>query len=66
AALKERALKIKLANDVVDLGNIVRISAWLSIATRQADELQKVRSNFKAINDVLDELNKICLTQANK
>jgi methyl-accepting chemotaxis protein len=65
-ALKERVLKVKLGNDVIDLGNAVRLGAWRAIATRDAKALEQVRANFKPINATLDELNVICRTAANK
>jgi methyl-accepting chemotaxis protein len=65
-ALKERALKIKLANDVVDLGNAVRLGAWKAVATGESKELLHVRAEFKKINANLDELDKISVDQLNK
>jgi methyl-accepting chemotaxis protein len=64
--LKERAKKITLANDVVDLGNAVRIAAWRAIATRDSKALEEVRGNFKHINAKLDELNAICVQKISK
>jgi methyl-accepting chemotaxis protein len=64
--LESRALKIKLANDIVDLGNAVRIGAWKAVAMRDKEQLVEVRATFTKINALLDQLNDLCVDPADK
>jgi methyl-accepting chemotaxis protein len=54
--LVERAKKIAVANEIVDLGNAIRIGAWKSIATRDPDHFQETQKMFAEVNRKLDEL----------
>ena len=65
-ALKLRAKKILVANDVVDLGNAIRIAAWKSIALRTIKGLDEAQDMFKNVNMKLDELTKVCTDPVNK
>ncbi|HNV69787.1 MAG TPA: chemotaxis protein, partial [Candidatus Ozemobacteraceae bacterium] len=61
----ERIHKIALANDIVDLGNEVRILNWQSQATRDPAKIQKAMPEFDKIVEKLEELRKITRQEAN-
>ncbi len=50
-ALEDRRLKIAMANDVIDLGNEIRIAAWQSQAANDPHVFEKVLPNFAAIQE---------------
>ncbi|MFH1136748.1 MAG: methyl-accepting chemotaxis protein [Pseudomonadota bacterium] len=57
--LEERHLKISLVNDIIDLGNEVRIAAWRSQALRDPKIIQDVMRNFEAMDAKFLELRAI-------
>jgi methyl-accepting chemotaxis protein len=57
--LKERLQKLNWGNDVVDLGNAVRMAAWKSQALRDPQLIEAAQPNFDKINATLDNLKKI-------
>ena len=63
--LRERVKKITLCNDVIDLGNAVRIAAWKSQSLRDPKIMQDVQVNFEKIDKILDEMKPICHTEIN-
>ena len=63
--LKERLKKVTLCNEVIDLGNAVRIGAWRSIATRDPDDFKETMKKFPEINAKLDELKAITRLEVN-
>lgn len=63
--LKERIKKTVLCNDVIDLGNSVRIGAWKAIATRDPVLFKDTMKRFSEINGKLDELKAITRQEVN-
>jgi methyl-accepting chemotaxis protein len=63
--LQERVKKTVLCNDVIDLGNAVRLGAWKAIATRDPDHFRDVMSKFAEIEAKLDALEAITRLQVN-
>ncbi len=56
AALRERLLKINLINDVIDLGNAVRVANFKAQATRETELLQEGIRRFAEIDQRIAEL----------
>ena len=54
--LAERAEKVALSNNVIELMNAVRIANWQSQASRDQEILRKKLSNFDLIKTELDKL----------
>ncbi|MBI5095365.1 MAG: methyl-accepting chemotaxis protein [Candidatus Hydrogenedentes bacterium] len=54
--LKERVRKTVICNDIIDLGNGVRIGTWHAIATRDPKLFQEAEKLFDQVNKKLDEL----------
>lgn len=52
----ERLHKITVINDVIDLGNSVRIATWRAQAEREVRMIHEAQESFKPINAKLDEL----------
>lgn len=65
AKLKERVHKIDLCNDVVLLGNALRIGAWKAIAERDPNGFQSSMKLNEQIVQKLDELKKITVQERN-
>jgi methyl-accepting chemotaxis protein len=65
AALLERVAKINLANDIVDVGNTIRIAAWRGQAERDNQVISAVMPRFDDINTMLDELIKTTRQKVN-
>ncbi len=59
AKLKERITKINLCNDIIDLGNIIRIGTWQAIATRDPRLFEATEKKFDDVTVKLDALKKI-------
>ena len=64
-AMEERALKIDVANEIVDVGNYIRIGTWQAIATRDPKLFQETEKRFEDVNRKLDDLKKITHDDAN-
>jgi methyl-accepting chemotaxis protein len=64
AKLDERIRKVALANDVIDLGNLIRIGTWQSIASRDPKLFQDTEKKFDDVNKKLDELKTITHLEA--
>lgn len=60
--LNERFKKITLVNDIIDLGNAVRLAAWKSQAQREPSIIQDAYAKFDAMKDKFSELRKIVRT----
>ncbi len=58
-ALKERHQKITLCNDIIELGNECRLTAWKSVAERDPKLIQDIQGNFDQINQKLETLRPI-------
>jgi methyl-accepting chemotaxis protein len=52
----ERTSKIDLCNDIIDLGNNIRVGAWKAIATRDPELFKETTKKFDQVNSKLDEL----------
>ncbi|MCF8077086.1 MAG: methyl-accepting chemotaxis protein, partial [Desulfotignum sp.] len=55
----ERQTKITLVNDIIDLGNATRISAFKSQALRNPEVMEEAIKNFTQINTLFESLKKI-------
>jgi methyl-accepting chemotaxis protein len=66
AELKERLLKVTLANDIIDRGNRLRIANWKSEALRNPALAQAALSEFPFIEQKLRELAPITKQADNK
>ena len=65
AKLKERVRKTVLCNDVIDLGNWIRLGTWQAIATRDPKLFQETEKKFDEVNARLDELKAITVQEVN-
>ena len=63
--LEERRHKVALANDIIDLGNAIRIAAFRSAAERNPAVAEAALPNFTTINEKLTELTAITRQEAN-
>ncbi len=54
--IRERSLKMNLANDVIDAGNAVRLAAWRAQAERDPKIVTEAQKNFVTIKAKLDEM----------
>jgi methyl-accepting chemotaxis protein len=59
AALKERLDKITYVNDIIDLGNEVRVANYKSQATREPETMRQAISKFDLIEQKYRDLEKI-------
>ncbi len=57
--LKERITKTSLCNEVIDLGNNIRVGTWQAIATRDPKLFQETEKKFDEVNKKLDALKAI-------
>jgi methyl-accepting chemotaxis protein len=62
--LLERQKKLTLANDVIDLGNWIRVGTWQAIATRDPKLFQETEKKFDDVNAKLDALKAITRLEA--
>ncbi len=65
AKLKERATKITMVNDVINLGNQTRIACFKSQALRDPKLIRDAQGNFDAMNKKFDELRAITRQEVN-
>ena len=65
AKLVDRLAKINKINDIIELGNEVRVANYKGQATGDLKMLQEAIANFAEINSRLDELKKITRQEAN-
>lgn len=63
--IEDRVRKVNLVNDVIDLGNAIRIGTWQSIANRDPKLFQETERKFDDVNKKLDELKAITKQQVN-
>ena len=63
--LAERLQKITMANDVIDLGNDVRVKNFKSQALRNPALAKEALANFDKMNTLLDNLKKITRKDVN-
>ena len=65
SAVEDRVGKIGLANDIVDLGNTIRIGNFKAQATRDPVLFQETQKKFSQVNQKLDELKAITKQEFN-
>ena len=53
--LLERSFKITKANDIIDVGNLLRISAWRSQAERDPAVIEAALPNFAKIDEIIEK-----------
>jgi methyl-accepting chemotaxis protein len=63
--LNERAKKIALCNDVIDIGNWIRTGTWQAISNRDPKLFTETRARFDDVTVKLDELKKITVQEIN-
>jgi methyl-accepting chemotaxis protein len=54
--LQERVKKTVICNEIIDLGNMIRIGTWQAIASRDPKLFQETEKKFEQVNAKLDEL----------
>ncbi len=54
--LEDRRLKVELANQILDLGNVIRIATFKAQALRQPELVEKALSNFAKMDEVRKQL----------
>jgi len=59
AKIGERLRKINLANDVINLGNEIRVTVWKAQTLRQPELMEQIKPNFQKISDKLAEIRPI-------
>ena len=59
AEIHDRIKKSDLCNDVIDLGNAIRLGTWQAIATRDPKLFTETEKKFDQVNAKLDELKAI-------
>lgn len=59
SALQERLEKITLVNDIIDLGNAIRLGNFKAQATRSPETMRKTLSNFDHLENKYDDLRAI-------
>ncbi|MFP4565658.1 MAG: methyl-accepting chemotaxis protein [Spirochaetaceae bacterium] len=64
AALRERAQKITLINDIIDIGNEARIANFKAQADNQYDELDTVAASLDEVDEMLRTLEGITAVRA--
>jgi methyl-accepting chemotaxis protein len=63
--VKERYTKIALCNDVIDLGNSIRIGAWKAMAQRDPEGFKATMKIFDEVNEKLTQLQSITRQEQN-
>jgi len=56
--ITERKLKMKLANDIIDVGNFVRVNNFKSQALRDPGTMREALAKFADMTELFDELRK--------
>jgi methyl-accepting chemotaxis protein len=65
AKLVDRAWKIKTANDIIDVGNMIRLGNWKSQAQRDPKTFAEAQKLFPQIYTLLDQLKAKTTREAN-
>ena len=65
ADVEDRVHKLNLANDVIDLGNAIRVGNFKAQATRDPVHFQETQKKFAEVNQKLDELKAITKLEFN-
>lgn len=62
--LKERGTKLAIANDIVGLGNAIRVGNWRAQSTRDPKLFEETQKKFDDVNKKLNELRSITRLEA--
>ena len=65
ADVEDRVTKMKIANDVIEIGNSIRIGNFKSQATRDPQLFRETQKKFESLNPKLDELKAITKQEVN-
>jgi methyl-accepting chemotaxis protein len=65
ASIQDRVVKIDLCNDIVDLGNAIRVGNFKSQATRDPELFREIQKKFPEVYQKLDTLTPITKQEAN-
>ena len=65
AEIEDRVQQVNLANDIIDLGNVIRIGNFKSQTTRDPALFQETQKKFVQVNQKLDELKAVTKQEAN-
>ena len=65
AAVHDRVNKMKLANDILDLGDAIRIGNFKSQASRDPQLFRETQKKFDGLNPMLDELRAVTKLEVN-
>jgi len=63
--VKERYKKISICNEIIDIGNAIRIGAWKAIAQRDPELFKATMKKFEEVNAKLAELKPITHQEVN-
>jgi methyl-accepting chemotaxis protein len=63
--VQERFVKTALTNDVIDLGNTIRVGVWKAISMRDPVLFTETQKHFEEVNAKLDELKAITVQEVN-
>ena len=63
--VQERIKKTVICNDIIDIGNAIRLGTWQAIATRNPDLFKATMKKFDEVNQKLAELKPITHQEAN-
>ncbi len=63
--LQDRHDKISWINDIIDLGNDIRIKNFRSQSRRDLNEMKEAMKNFVAIDEILNKVKKVTTREAN-
>jgi methyl-accepting chemotaxis protein len=64
-AVQDRVNKINLANDVIDLGNAIRVGNFKAQATRDPQHFKETQKQFDGLNPKLDALKAVTKQEVN-
>ncbi|MCC6699294.1 MAG: MCP four helix bundle domain-containing protein [Candidatus Hydrogenedentes bacterium] len=64
-SLRERVRKTVICNDIIDLGNAIRVGTWHAIAQRNPELFKETQAKFTEVNAKLDELQAITRQEVN-
>ncbi len=63
--VQERFTKTIMANDIIDLGNSIRVGVWKAISMRDPVLFTETQKHFEEVNAKLDELKAITVQEVN-
>ncbi len=66
AVLTDRIAKVTTANELLDIGNEIRLAAWRSAATGDMKAASEALSLFRKLDGIIADLTKVTVQDANK